>query len=99
MSDTGRNSSENISHVIGVFSLFWAVVAWAEWFLIPILFPADGGPVPHLAFAPQAILLFLGCVGVVLTMPVLALATCRWRILLYALPAAAYLLFQFWRVI
>jgi hypothetical protein len=86
-------------HLIGTFALLWSIVAWLEWFLIPILFPSNGGPVPHLAFAPQAILLLLGCVVTSLTMPIIALSARRWGTLLYAVPSVAYVAFQVWRVI
>ncbi len=86
-------------HLVGGVALIWRVAAWAEWLLIPALYPREGGPVPYLAFAPQAILLFLGCVAIVLIVPILALASRqRWAIL-YSLPAAAYLVYQAWRVI
>lgn len=85
------------SRIVGVFAVIWAVVAWVEWFLIPILYPASGGPVPHLAFAPQVILLLLGCVAVVLIIPAWAIGTRCWWMLIYAVPAAAYVVFQVWR--
>ena len=87
------------SHVVGVISLIWSLVAWSEWFLIPLLYPADGSPVPHLAFAPQAILLFLGCVGILILIPLLAIAVRRSWMLIYAVPAAAFVAFQVWRVV
>jgi hypothetical protein len=100
-SDAGADSARNTasSHIAGVFALIWAIVAWVEWFLIPIIYPANGGPVPHLAFAPQAILLLLGCVTIALTLPALAFRTRQWRVVLYAVPAAAYLAFLAWGAI
>ena len=87
------------AHMAGVCALIWSGVTWAEWFLIPIFYPADGGPVPHLAFAPQAILLFLGCVVIILVIPVWAFTTRGWSKLLFASPAAAYVTFQVCRVV
>lgn len=87
------------SHVLGVFSLIWSLIAWSEWFLIPLLYPDDGSPVPHLAFAPQAILLFLGCVGVLILIPPVAIAVRRSWMLLYAVPAAAFVAFQVGRFV
>ena len=95
--ETGRSTL--VLHFIGAFALLWSTVAWLEWFLIPFYFPASGGPVPHLAFAPQAILLFLGCVVISLAIPTMALVIRRWETLLYAVPAVAYVVFQAWRVI
>lgn len=83
-----------VSHVVGVLSLIWSLIAWSEWFLIPFLYPHDGSPVPYLGFAPQAILLLLGCVGVMILIPLLAIAMQRAKLLLYAVPAAAFVVFQ-----
>ena len=83
-----------VSHVVGLLALIWSLIAWAEWFLIPFLYPHDGSPVPYLGFAPQAILLLLGCVGVMILIPLLAIAVRRWALLLYAGPAAAFVAFQ-----
>jgi hypothetical protein len=91
---TESDQGSLVFHLIGTFSLLWGIAAWLEWFLIPFFFPSSGGPVPHLAFAPQAILLFLGCVVTSLTMPVIALAARRRGTLLYAVPAVAYVAFQ-----
>lgn len=85
-----------VSHVVGVISLIWSLVAWSEWFLIPLLYPDDGSPVPHLAFAPQAILLFLGCVGILILIPLFAIAVRRSWMLIYAVPAVAFVAFQVW---
>ena len=70
------------------------MIAWAEWFLIPFLYPHDGSPVPYLGFAPQAIILFIGCFGVTALIPLLAIAMHRSKLLLYAIPAAAFVVFQ-----
>ena len=94
-----RNPMRRASHVLGAFSLVWALIAWSEWFLIPVLYPDDGSPVPHLAFAPQSILLFLGCVGVLILIPLLAIAVRRASMLIYAVPAAAFVAFQVWRFV
>ena len=83
-----------VPHVLGVLSLIWSLIAWAEWFLIPFLYPHDGSPVPYLGFAPQAILLLLGCVGVMILIPLLAIAMQRSKLLLYAVPAAALVVLQ-----
>ena len=96
---SSRNPMRIASHVLGVFSLIWSLIAWSEWFLIPLLYPDDGSPVPHLAFAPQAILLFLGCVGVLILIPPVAIAVRRSWMLLYAVPAAAFVAFQVWRFV
>ena len=42
-SDAGPESARSklTSHIVGVFAVIWAVVAWVEWFLIPILYPAS----------------------------------------------------------
>ena len=32
------------SHIVGSFGLLLGIAAWAEWFLIPILYPADRRP-------------------------------------------------------
>lgn len=95
--ESGRGAL--VFHLVGTFALLWGIVAWLEWFLIPIVNPATGGPVPHLAFAPQAILLFLGCVAIILIMPVWEFGTRCWWMLVYAVPAAAYVVFQVCRVI
>lgn len=86
-------------HMIGVFALIWSGVAWAEWFLIPHFHPAAGGPVPHLAFAPQALLLFLGCVAIVLVIPAQAFLQRGRAKSLYALPAAVYVACQICRAV
>ncbi len=83
-----------VSHLVGVLSLIWSLIAWAEWFLIPFLYSHDGSPVPYLGFAPQAILLLLGCVGVMILMPLLAIAMRKPVILIYTIPAAAFVAFQ-----
>ena len=85
-----------VSHVLGVLSLIWSLVAWAEWFLIPFLYPQDGSPVPYFGFAPQAILLLLGCVCVLIFIPLLAIAVRRPWMLIYTIPAAAFVAFQVW---
>jgi len=88
-----------VSHILGVFSLVWSLIAWSEWFLIPLLYPGDGSPVPHLVFVPQAILLFLGCVGVLVLIPLISIGVRRSRMLIYAVPAAAFVAFQVWRLV
>ena len=45
-----------VSHVLGLLSLIWALIAWAEWFTIPFLYAHDGSPVHYLGFALQAII-------------------------------------------
>ena len=90
----GGRTLRKVSHVLGVLSLIWSMIAWAEWFLIPFLYPHDGSPVPYLGFAPQAILLLLGCVCVLIFIPLLAFAVRRSALLLYAIPAAAFVVFQ-----
>jgi hypothetical protein len=46
-SAAGSDSARSLVgfRIVGVFSLIWAVAAWAEWFLVPIFYPANGGPV------------------------------------------------------
>ena len=96
---SSRDPMRIASHVVGVISLIWSLVAWSEWFLIPLLYPDDGSPAPHLAFAPQAILLFLGCIGILILIPLLAIALRRSRMLIYAVPAVAFVAFQVWRFV
>ena len=85
-----------VSHVLGLLSLIWSLIAWAEWFLIPFLYPHDGSPVPYLGFALQAIILLLGCVCVLILIPPLAIAVRRPWMLVYTIPAAAFVAFQVW---
>lgn len=87
------------THSPGIFALVWSGATWTEWFLIPVLYPAEGGPVPHLAFAPQALLLFLGCVAIVVVIPIWAFTSRGRAKFLFAIPAAAYVMFQNWRAI
>ena len=87
---------QTVSHVLGVLSLIWSLIAWAEWFLIPFLYPHDGSPVPYLGFALQAIILLLGCVCVLILIPPLAIAVRRPWMLVYTIPAAAFVAFQVW---
>lgn len=87
---------QTVSHVLGVLSLIWSLIAWAEWFLIPFLYPHDGSPVPYLGFALQAIILLLGCFCVLIFIPLLAIAVRRRWMLTYAIPAAAFVAFQVW---
>ena len=77
-----------------MIALTWGVIAWAEWFVIPIFVPNNGSPVPHLAFVPQAILLILGCVAITLMLPVWSIVTRCWWLPPFAIPAATYLVYQ-----
>ncbi len=77
-----------------IFCVTWGLVAWAEWFLVPILVPNEGGPVPYLNFALQALVLFFGCVFVLFFMLVQVVQTYQWKWLLFAIPAGAFVLFQ-----
>ena len=92
----GGPTLPKVSHVLGVLSLIWSLIAWAEWFLIPFLYPHDGSPVPYLGFALQAIILLLGCVCVLILIPPLAIAVRRPWMLVYTIPAAAFVAFQVW---
>ena len=91
-----QRTLRTVSHVLGVLSLIWSLIAWAEWFLIPFFYPHDGSPVPYLGFAPQAILLLLGCGCVLIFIPLLAFAVRRPWMLIYTIPAAAFVAFQVW---
>ena len=83
-----------VSHVLGVLSLIWALIAWAEWFLIPLLYPHDGSPAPYLEFAPLAILLLLGCFIISIVNPLISIAARQSKMLIYGVPAAVFVLFQ-----
>jgi hypothetical protein len=83
---------------VGTFALLWSIAAWLEWFLIPVLFPRSGGPVPHIAFVPQAVPLMLGSVATSVAIPIIAIIARRWTLLLYAAPAIAYVSYQTLRV-
>lgn len=92
----GGRTLRTVSHVLGVLSLIWSLIAWAEWFLIPFLYSHDGSAVPYLGFAPQAISLLFGCVCVLIFIPLLAIAVRRPWLLIYTIPAAAFVAFQVW---
>ena len=83
-----------VSHVLGVAALVWGGLAWAEWILVSILYPADGSPVPHLMLAPRFLLFILGCAAIVICGPLWTLMFRRWWMLGYMLPAGAYLVYQ-----
>lgn len=89
---------KSFPHITGLLAVLWAVIAWLEWFLIPIIFPGDGGPVPHMMFAAQAALLFIGCITFSLACWVQVKKTQCWYTILYTTPGIAYVLFQLWRL-
>ena len=89
-----RRNLQTVPHVVGLLSLIWSLIAWAEWFLVPVFYPRDGSPVPYLGFAPQAILLFLGCVGFTIIILLLASVMHRRGLLFYAIPGADFVVFQ-----
>ena len=91
---SSKRSLRTVSHVLGVLSLIWALIAWAEWFLIPLLYPHDGSPVPYLEFAPLAIALLLGCFIISIVNPLVSIAARQSQMLIYAVPAAAFVVFQ-----
>lgn len=57
--------------------------------MIPLIYPTNERPVPHLAFAPQVALLLLGCLAITLIIPAWAIMTRYWLEFIYAAPAAA----------
>lgn len=81
-------------HALGVIVASWGLIAWIEWFAVPLMVPDRGGPLPYIEYAGQSLLLALGClVGllVVWLAPVRITAIARVG---YAMLPATYLLYQ-----
>jgi hypothetical protein len=92
------NTSGAARHAMGAIATFWGVAAWAEWFVVPMLYPGRSGPAPYLDFALGTVVLFLGCF-----INATAVLLWPWRLawywrVAYALVPASYVGFQFARM-
>ena len=87
-------SSNKLWHSLGVAAVDWGLLAWLEWYAIPIVYPDRGGPVPYINFAVQAIALLLGCAfwaAIVLLLPTNWKRSIR---VAYVVVPASYVVFQ-----